>query len=445
MIDLSSPDAWKRPFKNARKLLFGNGIKAVLSLGYLGLVTRALGVDGFGVLTLIVSTVALVSSLASFQPGQFVLRYGARAIANNNPSHLIKLIRFSVLLEFLSASVALVAIWLLVDPILSLFGIAPQYAHLMERYALILPLTTLGGVALGTIQLTDRYDLISRQLTISPIVKFCGAVLLFFLGGGVAEFLALWALSKLLGVLVLIIFAWRNLKDYMRGFRRASAAGAEACPVPKGRFGSPEAGAWQFLWGTHFSGSLGVDLVPMLVASVLGPEGAGLIRVAQRIATIVLQPTQKLIAPALMTDMTWLNAVGTNKQRRRMVLRTGGVTMGFTLVVSTILIIFGKQAIILMAGVNFLPAYGALVYLTLAMAIGTFNMTLLPLVQTAGKVWSLSFFQLGSLILFALYLPFIVEHLGITGAGVSFLLYVITGASFLSLLSWPLVRKQRTN
>ena len=442
MIDLSSKNAWKRPFKNAKKLLFGRSIQAVLSVAYLAMATRALGVENFGVFTLIISTVGLVGTLASFQPAQFILRYGARAITNKNPAHLKKIIRFGIKLELLAALVAVLAVWLLTEPLVALFSIAPQYAHMMELYALILPLTLLSGLAMGSLQLTDRHDLISWQLTADPTIKFIGAGLLFIYGGGVAEFLAVWAFSRAIGAVVMGIMAWRNMKTPLRTLRQEVAAGAETAPITKGRYGAPEAGAWNFLWGTYFNGSLGVDLVPMLVATVLGPEGAGLIRIAQRIAAFIIQPIQKLLAPAVMTDMTWLNAQGNNKNRRKMVIKAGAIAGGVTMAGALVLIIFGKQVIGLIAGEEFVPAYGAMVFITLAMTLGAFYFTVPPLLITGGKVWSVAICQFGQLILFALYLPLIVTYVGVTGAGIAFLFHHMIGATFLTFLAWPLLRKK---
>ncbi len=66
-----------RLFRNIGWLLGGRGFNAVLSLVYLALATRALGLDGFGYFAIIVALGQTVTGIANFQTWQFVGRWGA--------------------------------------------------------------------------------------------------------------------------------------------------------------------------------------------------------------------------------------------------------------------------------------------------------------------------------------------------------------------------------
>ena len=219
MIDFSSKHAWKRPFKNAKKLLLGRGVQAVLSLGYLAMATRILGVEGFGVLTLIVATIALLGMLASFQSAQFILRFGARTITNKDPEHLVKLLRFGVGLEVMTSIAAVLIIWLLAEPLAGLFSIDTGYVLAMKLYALVIPFILISQAAAGCLQLLDRHDLIGWQFTVSPIIKFLGAALIYFVGGGVFAFLIVWATGRVLGSVAMCYFAWRKMAELIAKLR----------------------------------------------------------------------------------------------------------------------------------------------------------------------------------------------------------------------------------
>ena len=67
----------RRLFKNMGWLLGGRGFNAVLSLVYLALATRTLGLDGFGQFAIIVALGQMVTGLANFQTWQFVVRWGS--------------------------------------------------------------------------------------------------------------------------------------------------------------------------------------------------------------------------------------------------------------------------------------------------------------------------------------------------------------------------------
>src|SRR5690606_40610354 len=66
----------RRALPNTGWLMGARSINAVLSLGYLALATRALGIEGFGRFILIVAFAQAISGLVSFQTWQAVIRWG---------------------------------------------------------------------------------------------------------------------------------------------------------------------------------------------------------------------------------------------------------------------------------------------------------------------------------------------------------------------------------
>lgn len=441
MIDFSTEKAWLRPFRNARKLLLGRTVQAVLSVGYLALATRALGVADFGILTLVHATIILLGKIASFQAWQMVMRYGARAMTNKNPAHLKKIIMFALRLEVIAALVGIAVVWLLSGPLASLFSIPPEYTVAFKAYAFLLVFILASHVAKGCLQLTDRHDLMAWQLAATPVFRVMGAGFLFLTGGGLVGFLVVWFFASALARLLQVFLAWRNMAGHIKALRQEAK---ETMPImpPSGRFGAPEAGLWKYLWGTHANSSIGIDLAPMLVASVLGPTGAGLMRVAQKIGAIVGYPVNKLLAPVIYTDMTWLTAQGESKHRRSMIFKTGAVTGLFSLLVVALIITFGREIITFIAGAEFVGAYGAMVMVGLATVLGAFSFGLAPMLVTAGKVWRVSAIQLAALGVFVLITPPLVVWLGVTGAGVAFLIRTALYVTLLGFVSRKLLRKK---
>lgn len=441
MIDLSTEKAWLRPFKNARKLLLGRVVQAVLSVGYLAMATRTLGVVDFGILTLVHATALLLGKLASFQVWQMVMRYGAQAITNKNPGHLKRLIRFGTQLEVGMAFLGIAVVWLLTEPLTALFSIPAEYGVAFQAYAFLLLFLMGAHVAKGCLQLTDRHDLMAWQLATTPFIRFVGAGYLFLTGGGLVGFLVVWFVASALGCLLLIKLAWRNMAKHLRRLRLADEAPLQTPEA--GRFGAPEKGLWKFLWGTYTSSSIGVDLAPMLVAGVLGPAGAGLMRVAQRVGAIVGYPVNKLLVPVIYTDMTWLNAQGNNKARRSIILKTGAITGSYSALFVTLLIIFGRDIISLIAGREFIGAYGAMVFVGLSTVLSGFSFGLGPMLVTAGKIWRFTAIQGSSLLVFVALTPPLVSWLGVTGAGVALFLRGVLNVSLLWWAGRGLIRKEQ--
>ena len=65
-----------RLIRNIGWLLTGRGVNAVLSIVYLALATRTLGLDHFGYFAIILALGQTVTGLANFQTWQFVVRWG---------------------------------------------------------------------------------------------------------------------------------------------------------------------------------------------------------------------------------------------------------------------------------------------------------------------------------------------------------------------------------
>ena len=92
----------QRLIRNIGWLLTGRGVNAVLSIVYLALATRTLGLDGFGYFAIILALGQTVTGLANFQTWQFVVRWGA---GKDGPGDATG---FAIALDMLSVALGLV-------------------------------------------------------------------------------------------------------------------------------------------------------------------------------------------------------------------------------------------------------------------------------------------------------------------------------------------------
>src|SRR4029079_13927975 len=89
----------RRALTNTGWLMGARGINALLSLGYLALAARALGLEGFGNFILVTAFAQAVSGVVSFQTWQSVVRWGQRR------QTVADAIGFSIALDLLSVVV----------------------------------------------------------------------------------------------------------------------------------------------------------------------------------------------------------------------------------------------------------------------------------------------------------------------------------------------------
>ena len=443
MLDISSDKTWKRPFVNAGKLLVGRGVQGVLSIAYLAFATRTLGAVDFGVLTLIHSSILLLRHVLGFQSWQMILRYGAGALESKNIGHIKNLIKFAFSIEFLAAMVGVLGLWVFAGEVVHQLHVYDELAPMVRIYALMLIVLLMSDVGLGILRLTDRHDLISWQVTIEPIIRFFGAGALFLMGGTLIQFIWVWFIAGMVSRAGLIVIALWNLKGHMKEIAADPNIGNLAIPpIEPGKFKAPEKGIWKYVIGTNidYGLSLGINqLGPVLIGIVLGAGPAGLYRVAQQFSNIIGHPINKMLLPAIYTDMTWLNTKGGASQRRTMVMRSGLIAGGVGLGIFVLLALFGHYLIDAIAGVEFHDAYGVMLVLVFATIITAVSFALEPLLMTAGKVRQVITARIISTIAYIVFMAWLADEdmFGLMGAG-----YALAGrAVVFMVLAWISGRK----
>ena len=73
---LRLPEGVRASARNFGWLMTTRGVVALLSLVYLGIATRSLGVADFGLFALITGAAQAIATMAGFQTWQIIVRYG---------------------------------------------------------------------------------------------------------------------------------------------------------------------------------------------------------------------------------------------------------------------------------------------------------------------------------------------------------------------------------
>ena len=111
------PEGVRAAGRNLGWLMATRGVVAVLSLVYLGVATRTLGVADFGRFALITGAAQAIATIVGFQTWQIVVRYGVDHVNSGDEAALGRLLRLCVLLDAACAvvgglvSAAILLIW----------------------------------------------------------------------------------------------------------------------------------------------------------------------------------------------------------------------------------------------------------------------------------------------------------------------------------------------
>src|ERR1051325_349817 len=106
---------FREVMRNAAILIGGRATNAVLGLAGLAIASRYLGLAGFGVLVVINAFAEAVGDVVKFQSWQTVLNYGAKPLGEGEGHDFQRVLRFSFLLDLISAvtgiAVGCIGVW----------------------------------------------------------------------------------------------------------------------------------------------------------------------------------------------------------------------------------------------------------------------------------------------------------------------------------------------
>jgi len=398
----------KRLFGNIGWLLGGRGINAVLSLVYLALATRTLGLDGFGYFALVVALGQTVTGLANFQTWQFVVRWGS---GEDGPGEATG---FAIALDLMSVALGAVLAAALVWSAQFWLPLPDDLLWVAFGYCLV-SLLSIRTTPLGLLRLRFAYGAATAAEAVQPVVRALGAVLAVFFMPTVLGFVLAWAAAEVAVAATLWVVA--GLRE------RIDLSRISLTRIPRAH-----PGAWRFVWATNMSGSLNVGgkQVLILLVGAIGGEGfAGGFRVASQLGQALVQLAQT-VSKAIYPELVHA-ADAAHEMARRManIALVGGV-----LAVSVALL-FGREGLVLIAGPEFRVVYWAMVILAIAGAIELVGASLESLLVSAGRAGTAFVVRAVPTLLSLLLLEIAMDWNGLKGAA-----FTVLGSSALSVIGF---------
>ncbi|MES2754205.1 MAG: lipopolysaccharide biosynthesis protein [Pseudomonadota bacterium] len=343
--------------RNLGWLLASRGVLAVLSLIYLGIVTRTLGVEGFGRFALITTAAQALTLAVGFQTWQIVVQYGVRHLANGDEAALRRLLRLCGLLDVCSAVAgAVLGAWILLSWG-EQFGIRPGLQRDTMIF-LIVQLVTIRSMPLGILRLRDRFSLAAAADTVTPVMRLIGAVFVALVVPTVKGFLYAWMVAELATAIAYWIVVART--EPLAAIWRARASRAVL------RDENP--GIVRFALSTNANATLnlsGKQLPLLLVGATIGTFAAGSFRLAAQLSQALAKLAQLLTRAAFPEIVRTIHdasaRVVTQLLGRMFLLSSAGA-----LVILALIALLGQPLLILVGGREYAGAYTALLWLASA-------------------------------------------------------------------------------
>jgi O-antigen/teichoic acid export membrane protein len=405
----------RRALTNTGWLMGARGVNAVLSLGYLAMATRALGLQGFGQFILCVTFAQAITGLASFQTWQAVIRWGQREETTPDA------VGFALALDMLTVLAGTVAAALLLEFAGGWLPVPPELRG--ETFALtVVFLLAVRSTPTGILRLRDLYAQGAAADSVTSVVRIVGAAVVVVLAPSIASFLLVWALAEIATAAAYWFYALRQQPHDPRLIRLT-------------RLPREERGAWAFVWGTGLSGMLLIasrQILILLVGAIGGPALAGIYRVAAQLGEGLLKLAQALLRA------TYPELVRDPEAARHIAVRIGGIAVLTGLIVIVLAVLGGHWLILVIAGREYAPAYGPMNLLSAAAAIELGGASLEALLVSRGHALRNFLLRAVPTLLAVASLPFVVPRAGAAGAAGAVLV-----ASLLTVTALAFANRER--
>ena len=405
--------AGARIFRNFMMLVGGRFFGGLLALGATVISARTLGVESFGVLVLIHAYVSLVRGIVNLKPFEAIIRFGAPLLDNGDFQKLFAILRATLAIDVIAAIIGTIGAFVGIEIMTLIGGWDTATAEIARWYVLLL-ITCGYGTASGVLRICDRFDAISLALVLGNGFRFAGVAVLSTLPSpSLTAFASVWATSFVVRFTCIHAFGWRVA---MTRLPMREAAGK----VSFREVARTHPGIWQFIHVVYWNSTL--DLIPKSVSTLgagalLGPEHAGLFRIAREVANVVSKPAL-LIRQAVFPDFTRLHEKSTKS------LGPLVVTISFMLAVpafalTVVAAFFGEPALIWGLGNDYAGAAQVLVWLTFAAALEVTAAPLRPAAYALSMASATLFLQVAAVIIFIYLLLTLTPNEGLIGIGIA--------------------------
>ncbi|WP_279349841.1 lipopolysaccharide biosynthesis protein [Erythrobacter litoralis] len=379
--DIHASEGLRRIIRNIGWLLGGKGFAAIVSLVYLAILARSLGLKGFGHFSLIFGTAQAMVAIAGFQTWQTIVRFGARHLTAKKEDRFARLAVFGGAIDIIGSVLGTLFAGIVIYGFGDQLELNPRYVTAAFLFIATL-LFARGTAPTGIIRVLDRYDLAVAAGAITPVARLFAALYIWNTGATVVRFLLAWGAIELFSAGLLWAIAYRLQKGNLK-FSDITQWRRTVRENP---------GLLGFLGVTYASQTIQAVLQhgPLLaVGYFLGTRAAGVYRIADQLAK-ALSKLATLVTQAIYPEVNRQKHQAPEAEFQRLITRISLIVFGAGALIVLIALLVGRQVLELIGGPEFSQGAPLLLPLAIAASFDLAAVAFEPVLHAHGKAhWSL--------------------------------------------------------
>lgn len=356
----NAPTAFVSVLQNFGWMAASRGLAAVFSLIYLAIITRSLGVEGFGKFALITGAAQMLANVLAFETWQIIVQYGVNHLENNDRTRLARLFRCAVILDIISAVVGIVFAAVFLHFFADALGLKETLARATLIFNVIM-LISLRSTPIGILRLRDRFSLAAVADSSTPTLRLIFAIIVAIVHPTLQAFLIAWAIAELLTAAA-HWYAVHRLGDIQLMLRDGRNEREIFADNP---------GIVRYALTSNFTQSLFMTAkqIPLfLVGGLTGTAAAGAFRLAAQLSRSLTTVSQ-MIAKAAFPELVRAARNQGVGSLGDMILRSMRVAVTVSTLIFVLVVLFGQAVLEMVGGEEFGRAYPSLLWLAGAACI----------------------------------------------------------------------------
>ena len=414
-------------------LLSGSLGNVMLMMGSLALATRALHQQEFGIMVIVLAIGRVSERLIRFESWQPLVRFVAVEEKEGSPDRIASLYAYGLLLDlggsFAAALLAVTFAWTAG----SVVGLEPGHVGDVAIYACAIACNA-RGMASAALRLSGRFRVLAYIQLAACMLRLALSGLLLVLGGGLTQFIMVWAISQIFDSLVFNTLGLRALH-------------ASGIPSPlradKRRLAQRFPGFLRFALSTNLSSMMRTvthEMDTLLVSTFAGASAAGLYYLSRRIAKVA-QTAGDMIQTVIYPDLARLWSQNDNTAFRHVVaiLQTGLAAIALSAIAACWLI--GKPALNLAFGPGYADSYPMLIIQLFAVMMTLHSAPARSALLSMNRPSYVLMASIVSTVIFLISAVLLIPGQGGLGANIAHVISGFTIAALMDFAFWRGIRR----
>lgn len=410
-------------FKNASWLFCGGTARAVLAGLETIILARFLGLEMFGVFSIIVAYVKLLNNFFDFRVWETTVKYVGEYWENREAEKTKSIIKFSYTIDLVTGLVAF-CISVALAKVANEYFIGSEHGFIyIVIYSVSLLVSTANTTSDSILRVFSRFRSIAFTNSFEIFIRVIMVAIVLLAGYSIKGVLVAYVLANIAGfitrqVIVNEILRTNELEGWIySGFGIIRERLREI--------------SW-FLLNTSFMGTLKMAnesyLALLALGYFTGKDAAGLYKVARSIVKAMarfVDPVYETIYPKLVS----LKEQRSLDRFTEIMKYSLSTMMKFAVPVALLVVIFAEFIIDLFFGAQYLPASNTMRVLTIAIVINHLTFWINPALLAVGKPGKRSVLEIMTALIYIASLLILVQQMSLLGAAFAFLIACVFKSS----------------